>query len=201
MVTTKRMTFESNVDSGIDVLEKNTPKTYEEYMGANNLERQETLEEARERMHKNLYKLLNHENYTEIAEDKVEEKTVVENVTSSNDEDIRPTSTTMQFGSDDVDQMYKELNKAENEDKESYKLNAKGKVIIALYSLAVTFILALIILNTGIIASLTKSNAEREILLSSKMNEYSTISDQIESVSSNEYVSGVAESEFGMVKK
>ena len=100
---------------------------------------EETYEQQQERMQKNLERLLNYDTFTQTKEaEKVVEDVVVSQPVNQ-EEDIRPTSTTMQFGDGDLDQMYKEMAVANKREKQ-YSLNAKGKFVIALYSLAVTLI-------------------------------------------------------------
>jgi hypothetical protein len=158
-----------------------------------------TDDSAKERMQRNLDKLLNYDRYSEqaVAEPVVEE-VVAQAQTSLADEDIRPTSTTMQFG-DDIDQIREEMRLAAEKDEVSYQLNGKGKVVAILYSLAITIILALIVLNTGVLASLSRESASKTAELDSAIAQYNTIQTEIERVSSDQYVSEMAES-MGMVK-
>ena len=106
----------------------------------------------------------------------------------------------MQFGDGDVSQVYNDLEKSK-EHKESYKLNGKGKLVVALYALAVTVILALIVLNTGLlkaldgqVSALTATYAEKSASLAAQTAE-------IEAISSDAYITELAENEFGMIKR
>ena len=117
------------------------------------------------------------------------------------DDDIRPTSTTMQFGDGDIDQMYKEMNRANETVKESYHLNNKGKLVIVLYSLAVMVILALIAINTGMLATLSGTQQAKTAELNAKIAEYSVLQEEIESISSDDYVINQAETVLDMVKR
>ncbi len=161
---------------------------------------EENLEEARERMQRNLDRLLN---YDRAAEQIEETAVCVEEIVDSTmqDDDIRPTSTTMQFGDGDIDQMYKEMDRASESVKETYHLNTKGKIVIVLYSLAVMVILALIAINTGMLATLSGTHEAKTVELNSKIAEYSVLQQEIESISSNDYVINQAENVIGMVKK
>ena len=162
--------------------------------------KEENLEEARERMQRNLDKLLNYDR----AADQVEENNVkIQEIVDSTmqDDDIRPTSTTMQFGDGDIDQMYKEMNRAESTAKESYHLNTKGKLVIVLYSLAVMVILALIAINTGMLATLSGTQEAKTAELNAKIAQYNVLQEEIESISSNEYVINQAETVLDMVKR
>ena len=217
MITTKRAddvvngSF-ANMSGGQNValLERETPKNYSAYQEEKTGE-QEDLQQARERMQRNLDRLLNYDRYaeTEKAESAaIEEKAAMEVEQSisaapasySNEEDIRPTSTTMQFGDGDVDQMYKEMNSA-SEAKESYHLNAKGKFFVVLYGLAVAVILALIIINTGVLVTLNSRNEQRTAELNYVISEYNERKEICENISSDEYVINIAENEYNMVKQ
>ena len=216
MITTKRADnvingSYTNMSGGQDValLEREAPKSHsyqKEEVGET-----ENLQQARERMQRNLDRLLNYDRYaeTEKAESAaIEEKAAYEveqsisgaAVAYSSEEDIRPTSTTMQFGDGDVDQMYKEMNAAGNV-KESYRLNAKGKFFVVLYGLAVAVILALIIINTGVLVTLNSRNEQKTAELNYVISEYNERKEVRENISSDEYVINIAENEYNMIKK
>ena len=177
-------------------------------------EKDETDEEARLRMQRNLNRLLNYDRVEEepapAAVETVEavaapaapvqeEVPFVETV-AMEEEDIRPTSTTMQFGDGETDGVYNDMARTREEAKESYKLNAKGKIIVALYALAVTVILSLIIINTGVLASIKNGNNSLRAEISGLTAESEALAGRIETVSSDEYVINVAENEYNMIK-
>ena len=190
---------------GVDLLER--PRSYDEFAYAPAASQHtENLSPAKERMQRNLDKLLNYDRY---AEQQAEIEAEVNNVatepvtTSLADEDIRPTSTTMQFG-EDIDQIREEMKQTSvvSDDKESsYRLNNKGKLAVILYSLAVTVILALIVLNTGVLAKLSNSNTAKAAALNETIAKYDAVQAQIESISDSDYIINVAENEYGMIKK
>lgn len=192
MVTTRRSTEQvsayenGSANGGVQLLERPVAYTAPQQT--------ETQDQAKERMQKNLDKLLNYDRY---SEQEISQQTVKEEKSVA-DEDIRPTSTTMQFG-EDIDQIREEMRMAGEKEEEVYKLNEKGRVVAILYSLAVTIILALIILNTGVLASLSNKSAQKAAELDKVVTEYNTIQTQIDHVSSNDYVSQWAEAN-GMVK-
>lgn len=204
MITTTRRSYElanayeqGSSAAGVDLLER--PRAYEEY---NHAPITEDLNEAKERR-KNLDKLLNYDRYSEQVEAAPE---VVDSAAVStpapaafSDEDIRPTSTTMQFG-DDIDNIREEMNATKNQEKTGYRLNGKGKVVVVLYSLVVTVILALIVLNTGLLANLSGVKAAKAEELTQVMQEYDALTAEIEGISNSDYISSVAENELGMVK-
>ena len=195
MLTTRRNTsFESG--SAIDVLERRNP-SIDETHGT------EDLDAEREKMHRNLNMLL----YGETAEPEVTEKpeevaeeTVEIQAEAKSDDDIRPTSTTMQFGDGDVSNVYNDMQKQKEQEKTSYKLNGRGKFIVVLYALTVMVILALIVLNTGVLASLKKTNEAKAEELNSRIARYNALNERIDAVSADDYVVSVAENEYGMIK-
>jgi len=200
MFTTRRSDNEYGYSSGresVGVLELERPTSD----FANENFETETPEEARARMQKNLDKLLNYDRYSEISEEIVsEEKVVEEKPVAATEDDIRPTSTTMQFGDGDVQTFYNDAEKEKEIQKEGFKLNLKGKIMIALYAIAVTVVLALIIINSGVLMALRQSNENKTAELNSLSGEYNRVVDDIRSVSGDDYISSVAENELGMIK-
>ena len=154
--------------------------------------------EANERMQKNLDRLLNYDRYTAQQMQIQEEQRKCKNVS---DEDFRPTSTTMQFGDDSIEEIREEMNKRQSAVDEIYTINNKGKVAIVLYSVVVAVVLALIVLNTGLLANL---NAKSEAVVdryNAVVAEYNQAVAEVEGISSAEHVSNVAENEYGMIKR
>jgi cell division protein FtsL len=207
MVTTRRTStdvtssvLDRSTSGGVDVLERVRPAINE---FNSNIE--ETEDQARARMRGNLDMLLNYDRYSETVIDSVdtpvveEAPAVVAEAVELQDEDIRPTSTTMQFGDADVDQIYNEMHREEEKTSGKYKLNAKGKVIVVLYALAVTVILALIIINTGVLARLNGAKEAKVAELNSKMEQFQELSAEVDNISRNEYVIEQAIQQ-GMVK-
>jgi hypothetical protein len=62
-------------------------------------------------------------------------------------------------------------------------------------------ILALIAINTGMLATLSGTHEARTAELNAKIAEYNVLQEEIESISSNEYVINQAENVLDMVKK
>lgn len=206
MVTARRSsetanTYENTSSAGgVGVLEK--PRAYSAPVTTNAPEKQESSDAARERMQKNLDRLLNYDRYSaQKLDEPVQEEVAVAEVKDFSDEDIRPTSTTMQFG-DDIDQIREEMRQASViEDDTSYRLNNKGKLAVILYSLAVTIILALIVINTGVLASLNSSATAMTSELNSAMARYQEVQTEIESISNSNYIIDIAENQYGMVRQ
>ena len=123
----------------------------------------------------------------------------VEEPVSFADEDIKPTSTTLQFGDGEIDKVYGDMQRQKDTQKESLRLNGKGKLVMVLYALAVTVILALIVLNTGVLTSLKSERLSKESVVSSLSAEVQSIEVENAYFYSEEYVGPIAE-QLGMVK-
>ncbi len=199
MVITRRSAemVNSSYDStstrgGVDLLER--PRAMEQ---VEQTETEKNCVDQTERMQRNLYNLLNYDRFTEenmqVKEVEVSQETVV-----FSDEDIRPTSTTMQFG-DDIEQIREEMKKSEVMEEGSYHLNTKGKIAVILYSLVVTVILALIVLNTGLLATFSAKENAISASLEAKVMEYNQVMANVESISSPDYIMDIAQNEYGMV--
>lgn len=134
-----------------------------------------------------------------IAEAQAQAQEVVPEVYE--EDDVHPTSTTMQFGVGETESVIKDLTKTRESEKSSYKLNAKGKIVVALYAVAVMVILALIVLNTGVLASLKRSNAALADDVAAVAAEYDRLIAEIDTVSSDDYVINAAENIYNMVKR
>ena len=193
MVTTRRTSDFNSSKGGVELLER--PATYDAYVSTPVEE--EDYSVAKERMQRNLDKLLNYDRASEIEEEKTVEIAVEK---SLSEEDIRPTSTTMQFG-DDIDQIRKEMNAVVREEKQSYHLNSKGKFVMVLYALAITVILALIALNTNMLSNLSSVSAQKSAELGNAVARYNAIVEDVNSISGDEYVIDVAENQYSMIKK
>ena len=163
---------------------------------------EENIDDARARMQDNLDKLLNYDRYSEQVADVQVEETVETTARAFADEDIRPTSTTMQFGDGDVEQFYQELNRERQESTPAdYRLNNKGIFVVVMYALVVTVILALITINSGVLAHLSNTVTLKAQELNAKVATYQSIQQEIDTMSSSEYIIDVAENQYGMIKR
>lgn len=201
MVTTRRSenvnTYDNGATGGVGLLER--PRSFSA-PASSVAEEVETQSDARQRMQKNLDKLLNYDRYAQMQEEQVVDVETAPLKDSLADEDIRPTSTTMQFG-DDIDKIREEMRAREQEEESSYTINSKGKLAIILYSLAVTIILALIVLNTGVLASLSNTSQQKTAELNSVIEKYNAVDAKIDSISSSDYIIDIAQNQYGMIKK
>lgn len=202
MVTTRRSSENVNTydksssRGGVDLLER--PASFSAPVNSA-LAQTDSQSEAKERMQRNLDRLMNYDRYAEQQAEIQPEVDMVEDVLA--DEDIRPTSTTMQFGQD-IDQIREEMSAIQDSEEEmGYHLNSKGRLAVILYSLAVTIILALIVLNTGVLASLSNVSNEKSAELSAAIERYDAVKSQIDDISSSDYIIDVAENQYGMVRQ
>ena len=116
-----------------------------------------------------------------------------------NTEDITPSSTTMQFGVEDVANLYSDMKEEEKENTRP-RINARGKLLLAVYTIVVATILALIIINTSVLSSLRNNNAAAEARLNELRNNYTQVTEKLNEVSSDEHVIDIATGEYNMVK-
>lgn len=164
----------------------------------------ETPEETRARKSRNLDKIMNFEKY-KVEEERLGASQKLDELIRSVDgvqltarEDLSPSSTTMQFKNNKSAEDFYES--AVNEEKFTFKLNTRGKLLIAAYAVVVAIILAFIILNTGIINSIQNKLSEKEAVVENLQSTYAQIEENIKEVSSDEYVINKAVNEYNMSK-
>lgn len=201
MITTRRSNGFDTIESargGVDVLERRASVQSETVP-----EREGSMEETRAKMKSNLDRLLNYDRYSEMeaeAAAKVQDAPVEEKAktVAYSDEDIRPTTTTTQFIDGDP-QIFNDAEKSKEERKSAYRLNGKGKLVVVLYALVVTVILALIVLNTGVLKALSKDIAALDETYRAQAAAVSAQKAEIAEISSDAYIAQIAESELGMI--
>lgn len=116
------------------------------------------------------------------------------------DEDLVPSSTTMQFESYDDNDIYEEVHlKNETDLQKKYKINTKGKVLIAVYALVVATILSLIVINSRMLKSLDSSISGYANQVTELTEEYAKVNEELDYVKSDDVIIEKAEA-FGMVK-
>lgn len=197
MITTRRSNGlqAESARGGVDLLEREV-NTYEQVAP----ERVESMDEAKARMQRNLDKLLNYDRYAELEAEKsavIEDAPQVKEVAYS-DEDIRPTTTTTQFIDGDP-QIFNDAAKSKDEERVGYKLNAKGKLVVVLYALVVAVILALIVLNTGILRTLSADVNSLSATYAAKAAAIEQQNAIIAEISSPAHIAELAENQLGMV--
>lgn len=203
MITTRRSNGFDTTESargGVDVLERTSVNSVNTEVAP---EREESMEEKRARMRSNLDRLLNYDRYSEME---AENSAVMTDAPATeetetvalSDEDIRPTTTTTQFIDGDP-QIFNDAEKSKEERKSAYRLNAKGKLVVVLYALVVTVILALIVLNTGVLKSLSRDIATLDESYRAQAAAVSAQAAEIAEISSDAHIAQVAETELGMI--
>lgn len=198
MVTTVRNSSETNGNyaptrGGVDVLER-TPVYNQTSASTNGVELTRNDSETRV----NLDRILNYDR-CDLAQEKARALTETAFDSSSlSDEDIRPTSTTMQFGSDT--EIHKEINKQSNAE-HAYHLNKGGKIVVSLYALVVAVVLALIVLNTGVLARLSTTVEAKAEQLNATIARYNALCDELNEMTDSNRILDVAQNEYGMVQK
>lgn len=122
----------------------------------------------------------------------------------SSETDLFPSPTTMQFVGKDRSYIYEDLNENDTVDEEDdqsvYKINTKGKIMIAVYALVVLTIFTLIIMNTRLIKNMNASISQQEAHIVALQEENSALQSEYEFLSSDEEVARRAE-EMGMIKE
>jgi len=108
-------------------------------------------------------------------------------------ENLRPTSTTEQFKAGEDNEIYsdirqiREVKKSNKIDKE-YKINTKGKLLIAVYALVVVTIFSLIILNSRMLRNLDNSIDNYASQVTKLSEEYDVVVNELNHVMSDEEV-------------
>lgn len=116
------------------------------------------------------------------------------------DEDLIPSSTTMQFESDEDNDIYEEVRpKNETDLQKKYKINTKGKVLIAVYALVIATILSLIVINSKMLRSLDNSISGYAGKITELTEQYTKLNAELDYVKSDEVIIEKAEA-MGMVK-
>jgi cell division protein FtsL len=113
---------------------------------------------------------------------------------SSEDIDITPSATTMQFTleNDDCDDGLQNAQK-------SYGISARGKIMIAVYTLVVATIIALIAMNAKVLKTMEESIKEKEAAVGSLIQQTQLLSEELAHVSSEDVISQKA-IELGMTR-
>ncbi len=160
---------------------------------------QETEEQIHERKAKYLERLLNYEKYSTVQED-VEDYAVLDETEEVDNleltkEDLLPSSTTLQFeGENSVEKFQKRENYV------SKGIRSTGKLLIVAYCVLVSIVMALIIVNTGIINSLDSTSTQKQEMLEDIKGQYMSVISEIDYTNSEEFIVKTAEEAYNMVK-
>ena len=112
------------------------------------------------------------------------------------DADLMPTETTNQYR----DSLYREERPAEHaqEKKKGFALTARNKLLIAVYSIVVVVVLALIIVNTSVLGSLDAEVTAREAALNAAIETSQNLEAEINYYTDADTIISRAEDELGM---
>ncbi len=113
-------------------------------------------------------------------------------------DDLRPSSTTMQFGTSEDNDVYEDLAYDKKSEKEEFRLSSKGKILIAVYSIVVAIILSLIVINSRMLKSLDQSISSYGSRIDDLNAEYTRISTEYDSIMENEEEIGKWAADHGM---
>ena len=109
-------------------------------------------------------------------------------------ENITPSKTTMQFINMEKEDVYEEVKKTPKEDEnKQYRINTKGKVLIAVYALAILTIFSLIILNARMLRHLDASIQTTTDRVQALNEETLALGDTLDYVKSDEVIISKAE--------
>ena len=221
MITTRRSQSEiTNERTNVATLEREVPTSFNEYLVKDAVNEAYDLKVSeRARISQNLDLLMNYEKYLDQKEEPVKAEAPVKAKAeapaapyfaperaqtveipekTAAAEDLKPSSTTMQFTETDMDTLYQDLQ--QEEESKGYYLNAKGKLMIALYALVVVAIMALIIINTSVLSALNLSFREKSENLAALQSRYEEMNRELDEISSDEHVIEIAEDEYNMIK-
>ena len=221
MITTRRSQSEiTNERTNVATLEREVPTSFNEYLVKDAVNEADDLKVSeRARISQNLDLLMNYEKYLDQKEEPVKAEAPVKAKAeapaapyfaperaqtveipekTATAEDLKPSSTTMQFTETDMDTLYQDLQ--QEEESKGYYLNAKGKLMIALYALVVVAIMALIIINTSVLSALNLSFREKSENLAALQSRYEEMNRELDEISSDEHVIEIAEDEYNMIK-
>ena len=128
-----------------------------------------------------------------VAETPVKDKDEMVNLT--------PSSTTMQFESDDENDIFEEIpvDKVRSAQKK-YEIHTKGKVLIAVYALVVATIVSLIVINSRMLKNLDKSISGYSAKITELTEQYEAVEAKLDYLRSDEVI-GEKAKELGMTKK
>ena len=105
-----------------------------------------------------------------------------------------------QFESNEDNDIYEEVRpKNETDLQKKYKINTKGKVLIAVYALVIVTILSLIVINSRMLRSLDNSISGYTGKITELTEQYTNVNAELDYVKSDEVIIEKAEA-MGMVK-
>jgi len=114
------------------------------------------------------------------------------------EDDLKPTVDTMKYASkSDIYENVSEKDQTDN--KNSYSINTKGKILIAVYALVVITVFALIMLNSRMLKNMDSSIDGYNAKINGLTEQVETLNEELNYVKSDEVIISKAE-DMGMVK-
>ena len=203
MITTRRNSERTvtTVANFEDIIRKSsaTTRAMDEYDVSEQIENEQAkARRFNDAIAKNFENLLYFRTESDVAEVSTETEAVATTVEPElEDADLCPSSTTMQFREEDAAvEIYHDI---QRDATASYKINTKGKLLIALYSLVIVTLFALIMLNTRALKSLDYDIAQMNSEVVSLQTQAVELGEEVEYLSSNENIIDRAKNELNMV--
>ena len=203
MITTRRNSERTvtTVANFEDIIRKSnaTTRALDEYDVSEQMENEQAkARRFNDAIAKNFENLLYFRSESDVAEVSTETEAIATTVEPElEDADLCPSSTTMQFREEDAAvEIYHDIKR---DAATSYKINTKGKLLIALYSLVIVTLFALIMLNTRALKSLDHDIAQMNSEVVSLQAQAVELGEEVEYLSSNENIIDRAKNELNMV--
>ena len=205
MITTRRNSERTvtTVANFEDIIRKmDTPaRAMDEYQISEQVENEQAkARRFNDAIAKNFENLLYFHGEKEVVEEapvEVEAVATTAEPTQVEEADLCPSSTTMQFREEDAAvEIYHDIKR---EATASYKINTKGKLLIAVYTLVIVTLFALIMLNTRALKTLDQDIAQMNSEVVSLQTQAAELGEEVEYLSSNENIIDRAKNELNMV--
>jgi|GEM_PF-3384016 len=115
------------------------------------------------------------------------------------DEDAMPSQTTLQFLGRGSDMMDDYRDDGEGRSRNSFHITARGKLLIAVYAVAIAIILILIVLNTRLLKNMNSQIDFQQSKINAILEENRALETRLDYLMSDEVIEKTAEDELGMV--
>ncbi len=145
----------------------------------------------------NFDKIIHYDTYSKPQQVRDAHNVYVEYTTGVN-QNLRPTSTTMQFQGINKAEIYKDVREnATTSYETSSKTSNKSKFLVAFMTLAIVLLSVLIVFNTALLKNLNQTIVEKQAQVERLTNENQNALNELEQVSSDQAIIDVAK-ELGM---
>ncbi len=149
------------------------------------------------RIPENFDKIINYDSYSKLQQVKDVQRVYVEHSTGIN-QDLRPTSTTMQFQGLNKAEIYKDVRENSTSTYEITKSTAKkNKLIIAVTTIAIVALSVLIVFNTALLKNMNNTIMDKQAQVERLISDNQVANDTLNAVSSDQAVIDAAK-QLGM---